>query len=201
MVLLVRHWQGAGRVADVVELAATFIGKGRLHRRGHIRQPVERFAFRSGRDREQGVARLLFGILLRHEARLHAVVSPRGLKGPSHPRIILLERRPQRRVRRHLRGRERRDEVLQHPGNKRQHEHNDAQVPDLFEVPQHRGSEPAWFHKQGFDEMAEAPETQPLLPDTIRRHGMKGFDYERDRTGALFLLATLQPSQTLSASE
>jgi hypothetical protein len=36
--------------------------------------------------------------------------------------------------------------------------------------------------------MAEAAETQPLLPGRIRRHGMKGFGYDRD---ALFLLPTL----------
>jgi hypothetical protein len=28
--------------------------------------------------------------------------------------------------------------------------------------------------------MAEAAETQPLLPGRIRRHGMKGFGYDRD---------------------
>jgi hypothetical protein len=36
--------------------------------------------------------------------------------------------------------------------------------------------------------MAEAAETQPLLPGRIRRHGMKGFGYDRD---ALFLVPTL----------
>jgi hypothetical protein len=48
--------------------------------------------------------------------------------------------------------------------------------------------------------MAQAPETQPLLPDTIRRHDMKGFDYDR-HGAASFLLATLQPSHIVSGSE
>lgn len=112
---LVRHRQSARRITDVIELAATFIGKNCLHARGHICQSVERFAFRSRGDGEHGVARLLAGIPFRHEVGLRAAGSSRVLKGPDHPYIILLGRGAQGCVGRHLGGRARSDEVLRQP--------------------------------------------------------------------------------------
>ena len=128
-------------------------------------------------------------MLVRHESRLDLGVPPRGLKCVSQSRVVLFKHRPQRRVRRHLRGRERSDEVSREPGNQRQDKNHEARELHFFKVPQHQGSKPGWFHG------AASMNGQRLRKHNREEVPPAGIEPRERRLGGEFFAASLRHFQ------